>query len=100
MSLFQYNFFPFTSGTFCGILETFLFLFLKELGCSPFLMGLTITGGGLSGIIVLIVSHWIVKRCGHVHVICLGFLFYSIRFFGNFLSNLFVFMYCWQKCFV
>ncbi|ODN01877.1 Major facilitator superfamily domain-containing protein 6-B [Orchesella cincta] len=76
------------SGTAWGYLETFLFLFLKKLGGSQTLMGLTITVGGLFGLPFLIFSRPIIKKLGHVNVLCLGLLFYGIRYFGySFIEN-------------
>lgn len=70
-------------GTAWGYLETFLFLFLKELGGSEILMGLTISVGGLFGLPFLIFSRPLIKRVGHVNILCIGLLFYGVRYFGN-----------------
>ncbi|CAL8114118.1 unnamed protein product [Orchesella dallaii] len=76
------------SGTAWGYLETFLFLFLKKLGGSQMLMGLTISVGGLFGLPFLIFSRPIIKKLGHVNVLCIGLLFYGIRYFGySFIEN-------------
>jgi len=74
----------FNSGISWGYLETFLFLFLKHLGGSPLLMGLTITVGGIAGLPLLVFSRPIIKRLGHVNVLCIGMLFYCFRLFGEF----------------
>ncbi|CAG7728392.1 unnamed protein product [Allacma fusca] len=72
----------FLSGSAWGYLESFLFWFLKNLGGSEILMGLTVSVGGLFGLPLLIMSRIVIKKFGHVNVLCLGLFFYFIRLFG------------------
>ncbi|XP_076033185.1 major facilitator superfamily domain-containing protein 6-like protein A isoform X2 [Oratosquilla oratoria] len=75
-------FFMIVSGMCSGILESFLFWFLDDLGASKSLMGLTVTVGLLAGIPILAISGWIVDRHGHVVTIIFGFFVLCIRLVG------------------
>ncbi|XP_059482974.1 major facilitator superfamily domain-containing protein 6-like [Neocloeon triangulifer] len=72
----------FLLGTVWGFLESFLFWLLQDLGASRTLMGLTITVGGLAGLPLLALSGPIIERVGHANIICIGFLFYTVRLIG------------------
>ncbi|XP_076033191.1 major facilitator superfamily domain-containing protein 6-like isoform X2 [Oratosquilla oratoria] len=75
-------FFMIVSGMCSGILETFLFWFLDDLGANKSLMGLTVTVGLLAGIPILAVSGWIVDRFGHVVTIIFSFFVLCVRLVG------------------
>ncbi|KAJ8683434.1 hypothetical protein QAD02_019226 [Eretmocerus hayati] len=72
----------FILGTAWGYLESFLFWFLEDLGGSTFLMGITITVGGIAGLPLLVMSGPIISKLGHANVLFIGFIFYSIRLLG------------------
>ncbi|XP_037782940.1 major facilitator superfamily domain-containing protein 6-like [Penaeus monodon] len=76
------------SGTCFGLLDTFLFWLLQDLGAKKFLMGITVTVGSIAGVPTLIASGWIMGRLGHANTIILGYAFYVIRMFGySFIQN-------------
>ncbi|XP_076033193.1 uncharacterized protein LOC143020620 isoform X2 [Oratosquilla oratoria] len=75
------------SGICYGLLDTFLFWFLQDIGANKKLMGLTVTVGYLAGIPMLMVSDTIIKRLGHVNTIVLGLLVYVVRLVGYSLVN-------------
>lgn len=76
------------SGTCFGLLDTFLFWLLQDLGAKKFLMGITVTVGSLAGVPILIASGYIFKKLGHANTIILGFAFYVIRMMGySFINN-------------
>ncbi|CAL4196991.1 unnamed protein product [Meganyctiphanes norvegica] len=86
--ILAFLFVMFLSGTLYGYLDTFLFWLLEDLGAGKSLMGITVTVGNLTGIPILICSHYIIKGIGHANTIILGFAFYSIRMLGySFISN-------------
>ncbi|XP_076055133.1 uncharacterized protein LOC143033512 [Oratosquilla oratoria] len=70
------------SGMCFGILETFLFWLLQDLGASKKLMGLTVTVGQIAGIPILAISSWIISKLGHVNTINFGFVILIIRLLG------------------
>ncbi|XP_076033205.1 uncharacterized protein LOC143020621 isoform X2 [Oratosquilla oratoria] len=87
---FEINAFLFVmivSGICFGLLDTFLFWFLQDLGANKKLMGLTVTVGYLAGIPMLMLSDTIIKRLGHVKTIVLGLLVYVVRMIGYSLMN-------------
>lgn len=76
------------SGTCFGLLDTFLFWLLQDLGAKKFLMGITVTVGSIAGVPTLIASGWIMGKLGHANTIILGYAFYVIRMFGySFIQN-------------
>ncbi|XP_076041032.1 major facilitator superfamily domain-containing protein 6-like [Oratosquilla oratoria] len=76
------------SGACFGLLETFLFLFLEDLGATKGLMGLSLTVGHMAGIFVLIVSRAIIDWAGYVNTIVFGFCTLSLRLLGySFIYN-------------
>ncbi|XP_042865012.1 major facilitator superfamily domain-containing protein 6-like [Penaeus japonicus] len=76
------------SGTCFGLLDTFLFWLLQDLGAKKFLMGITVTVGSIAGVPTLIASGWIMSKLGHANTIILGYAFYVIRMFGySFIQN-------------
>ncbi|XP_042222971.1 major facilitator superfamily domain-containing protein 6-like [Homarus americanus] len=76
------------SGTCFGLLDTFLFWLLQDLGAKKFLMGITVTVGSMAGIPTLIASGFFLEKLGHANTIIIGFAFYVIRMMGySFLTN-------------
>lgn len=76
------------TGTCFGLLDTFLFWLLQDLGATKFLMGITVTVGNLAGIPVLIASGYIFKKLGLVNTIVFGMIVYFVRMIGySFLTN-------------
>ncbi|XP_042874834.1 major facilitator superfamily domain-containing protein 6-like isoform X2 [Penaeus japonicus] len=70
------------SGACFGVLDTFLFWLLQDMGAKKSLMGITVSVGTAAGIPVLLVSGQIIQKLGHVNTIILGFAFYVIRMLG------------------
>ncbi|PSN42180.1 hypothetical protein C0J52_09859 [Blattella germanica] len=66
-------FFMFSLGNFWGFIESFLFLYLKELGATNYLLGITVTVGSLSSIPFLYGAGKIMKKFGHVNIIIIAF---------------------------
>ncbi|XP_064091536.1 uncharacterized protein LOC135205117 isoform X2 [Macrobrachium nipponense] len=67
------------TGTCFGLLDTFLFWLLQDLGATKFLMGITVTVGNLAGIPVLIASGYIFKKLGLANTIAFGMVVYFVR---------------------
>ncbi|KAI8438141.1 hypothetical protein MSG28_010768 [Choristoneura fumiferana] len=81
-------FFLFALGNFWGFIESYLFLYLKELGAPNFLLGITVTVGTLSSIPFLYGADAITARIGHVNVIIVAFFSHAARLVGySFIEN-------------
>ncbi|XP_055639140.1 uncharacterized protein LOC129777095 isoform X2 [Toxorhynchites rutilus septentrionalis] len=74
--------FLFLLGNFWGFIESFLFLYLKELGAPNYLLGITITVGTVSSIPFLYGAGRITKFCGHVNLIVIAFIAHACRLVG------------------
>ncbi|XP_013194166.2 uncharacterized protein LOC106137802 [Amyelois transitella] len=72
----------FVMGTAWGFIESWLFWLLQDMGASRWLMGITITVGGIAGLPLLVLSGPIIRRLGHANVLFIGFVFYAIRLLG------------------
>ncbi|XP_037783152.1 major facilitator superfamily domain-containing protein 6-B-like isoform X2 [Penaeus monodon] len=70
------------SGACFGVLDTFLFWLLQDMGARKSLMGITVSVGTAAGIPILLVSGQMIQKLGHVNTIILGFAFYVIRMLG------------------
>ena len=78
----------FIYGAFQGLLETFVFWHLQNLGSSQLLLGLSLMMNCIPEILVLSVSGKILKCLGHVVTISIIFVTYFVRFFAySFLVN-------------
>uniref|UniRef100_A0A1B0GGN2 Major facilitator superfamily associated domain-containing protein n=1 Tax=Glossina pallidipes TaxID=7398 RepID=A0A1B0GGN2_GLOPL len=81
-------FFLFILGNFWGFIESFLFLYLKELGAPNYLLGITITVGTVSSIPFLYGAEKITKIFGHVNLIIIAFFSHAGRLVGySFIEN-------------
>lgn len=86
--VFCFIFFLFLLGNFWGFIESFLFLYLKELAAPNYLLGITITVGTVSSIPFLYTAEKITKVFGHVNLIVIAFLSHAIRLVGySFIEN-------------
>ncbi|XP_026461560.1 uncharacterized protein LOC113363284 [Ctenocephalides felis] len=74
--------FLFVLGNFWGFIESFLFLYLKELGAPNYLLGITVTVGTLSSLPFLYGAEKITKIFGHVNLIVIAFLSHAVRLVG------------------
>lgn len=74
--------FLFFLGNFWGFIESFLFLYLKELGAPNYLLGITITVGTVSSIPFLYGAEKITKVVGHVNLIIIAFFSHAVRLVG------------------
>lgn len=74
--------FLFVLGNFWGFIESFLFLYLKELGAPNYLLGITITVGTVSSIPFLYGAEKITKCVGHVNLIIIAFFSHAVRLVG------------------
>ncbi|XP_053619489.1 uncharacterized protein LOC128680397 [Plodia interpunctella] len=72
----------FVLGTAWGFIESWLFWLLQDMGASRWLMGITITVGGIAGLPLLVLSGPIIRKLGHANVLFIGFVFYAIRLLG------------------
>uniref|UniRef100_A0A182QCI2 Major facilitator superfamily associated domain-containing protein n=1 Tax=Anopheles farauti TaxID=69004 RepID=A0A182QCI2_9DIPT len=80
--------FLFLLGNFWGFIESFLFLYLKELGAPNYLLGITITVGTVSSIPFLYGAGRITKVVGHVNLIVIAFIAHACRLVGySFIEN-------------
>ncbi|XP_046383523.1 uncharacterized protein LOC124154065 [Ischnura elegans] len=81
-------FFLFILGNFWGFIESFLFLYLKELGAPNYLLGLTLTVGTLSSMPFLYGAENITRYFGHVNIIIIAFFSHAARLMGySFIDN-------------
>ncbi|XP_071527991.1 major facilitator superfamily domain-containing protein 6-like [Panulirus ornatus] len=69
-------------GSNWGFLESFLFIYLKELNAPNYLMGLTLTVGSIIGVPVTFTADQIVKKLGCPTIFIISFFAYAIRHFG------------------
>lgn len=74
--------FLFVLGNFWGFIESFLFLYLKELGAPNYLLGITITVGTVSSIPFLYGAELITRKVGHVNLIIIAFFSHAARLVG------------------
>lgn len=80
--------FMFVLGNFWGFIESFLFLYLKELGASNYLLGITVTVGTVSSIPFLYTAEKITSIFGHVNLIVIAFFSHACRLVGySFIDN-------------
>ena len=78
----------FCFGMINGVMETFLFWYLQNMGASRILMGWCIVMNCLPEIPVLFISGWVIKKFGNVKCLCLVCVAFSVRFTAYaFLTN-------------
>ncbi|XP_054266161.1 uncharacterized protein LOC128988671 isoform X2 [Macrosteles quadrilineatus] len=78
----MFIFFLFLLGNCWGFIESYLFLYLKELGAPNYLLGITVTVGTLSSIPFLYGAERITKKIGHVNIIVIAFFAHAARLMG------------------
>lgn len=76
------SYFLFKNSNFWGFIESFLFLYLKELGAPNYLLGITITVGTVSSIPFLYGAEKITRVFGHVNLIIIAFFSHAVRLVG------------------
>ncbi|XP_047486779.1 uncharacterized protein LOC125037619 [Penaeus chinensis] len=69
-------------GTNYGFIESYLFVYLKELKAPNYLLGLTMTTGCMISIPMLFWADPIVAKMGRHNVFLVSFLAYAVRMFG------------------
>lgn len=69
-------------GSVYGFLEYFLFWYLLDLGAPNYLLGLTISIGGVAGFVFLYETKWFMDKLGPVNIIALTGLVYCARLVG------------------
>lgn len=74
--------FLFVLGNLWGFIESFLFLYLKDLSAPMSLLGITVTVGTISSMPFLYGADKITKRIGHVYVIIIAFFAHAGRLMG------------------
>lgn len=74
--------FLFMLGNFWGFIESYLFLYLKDLSAPMSLLGITVTVGTISSMPFLYGADRITKRIGHVYVIIIAFFAHAGRLMG------------------
>ena len=70
------------AGSFWGFIEGFLFWFLDDIGASKLEMGWTVTIGMVTSLPFLVFSGPITDLVGHINVIILGMVAYTVRMIG------------------
>lgn len=75
-------FFLFALGNLWGFIESFLFLYLKDLGAPNYLLGITVTVGTISSMPFLYGAEKITKKIGHVNIIIIAFFAHAGRLVG------------------
>ncbi|KAL0273281.1 UNVERIFIED_CONTAM: hypothetical protein PYX00_005990 [Menopon gallinae] len=74
--------FLFLLGNFWGFIESYAFLYLKELGASNYLLGITVTIGTISSMPFLYGAEKITKKFGHINIIVSAFFLHAVRLMG------------------
>ncbi|KAK6637376.1 hypothetical protein RUM44_007792 [Polyplax serrata] len=74
--------FLFLLGNFWGFIESYVFLYLKELGASNYLLGITVTIGTISSMPFLYGADRITKKLGHINIIVAAFFLHAVRLMG------------------
>ncbi|XP_064113349.1 uncharacterized protein LOC135219996 isoform X1 [Macrobrachium nipponense] len=69
-------------GSNFGFIESYLFVFLKELNAPNYLLGLTMTVGCLTSVPMLFWADPIVSWMGRHNVFLISFIAYAVRMFG------------------
>ncbi|XP_069992367.1 major facilitator superfamily domain-containing protein 6-like [Penaeus vannamei] len=69
-------------GSNWGFIESYLFVFLKELKAPNYLLGLTLTVGCMVGIPVMFIADKVVEMMGRPAIFVLSFVCYAVRHFG------------------
>lgn len=69
-------------GTMWGYMEIFLYLYLRGLGASRLLIGLTQLVSVIPAIPLLYKSRWVLEKCGNANILIAAFFVYSIRCIG------------------
>lgn len=72
----------FIMGSCWGFLESFLFIYLKQLKAPNYLLGLTVTVGAFIGLPFLYGSDWFVKKFGAIQLLLVALVVYFIRLVG------------------
>lgn len=86
--VFCFIFFLFLLGNFWGFIESFLFIYLKELGAPNILLGFTLTVGTISSVPFLYTAEKITRIFGHVNLIVIAFFSHACRLTGySFIEN-------------
>lgn len=75
-------FFLFLLGNFWGFIESYVFLYLKELGASNYLLGVTVTVGTISSMPFLYGAEKLTKKFGHINIIVAAFFTHAVRLMG------------------
>ncbi|XP_050532954.1 uncharacterized protein LOC126900957, partial [Daktulosphaira vitifoliae] len=75
-------FFLFVLGNCWGFIESYLFLYLKELGASNYLLGITVSVATISSVPFLYGAEKISKKIGHVNIIVIAFFSHAARLMG------------------
>jgi len=76
------------AGVFWGFIEGFLFWFLDDINASKLQMGWTVTIGMVTSLPFLVFSGPITDLVGHINVMILGMVAYTVRMIGySFLQN-------------
>jgi len=76
------------AGVFWGFIEGFLFWFLDDIGATKLEMGWTVTIGMVTSLPFLVFSGPITDMVGHINVIIIGMVAYTVRMVGySFLEN-------------
>lgn len=72
----------FIMGSCWGFLESFLFIYLKQLKAPNYLLGLTVTVGAFIGLPFLYGSDWFVRKFGAIQLLLVALVVYFIRLVG------------------
>lgn len=74
-------------GTVWGLLETYFFFFLDDMGISKMNMGFSLAIGTLAGIPLTIFSGPLLAKCGQDLIVLSTLLIYAIRLYGYSIST-------------
>ncbi|CAL4252064.1 unnamed protein product, partial [Meganyctiphanes norvegica] len=69
-------------GILWGFIETYLFIFLTNLGAPKYLLGLSLTVAMGTGFPFLVWADTIINKIGRQNIFMFSFLIYTIRLFG------------------
>ena len=69
----------FAFGAYTGLIETFLYWHLEELGGNKVLVGLCMAVNCVPEIFILLIAGWLINKIGHVSCLYIVFSAYAIR---------------------
>jgi Na+/melibiose symporter-like transporter len=70
-------------GMAAAVNPTILYWYFLELGSTRLMLGASVSTWLVMAPLILLLSGWLWRRCGHRYIFIIGLLLYSIRFLGK-----------------